>query len=99
AEVHATAAEGHVIVRRARDVEGVRIWEGVFVAVGAGVVEDDLVALLDRYTPHLGVLGGRAPEVVDRTAPAEHLLDGRVPEARVVAEALRLIRMLGERDE
>src|SRR3546814_7466218 len=35
-------------------------------------------------------------EVVDRAAPAEHLVDRSVPEAGVVAQALGLVGMLDE---
>ena len=60
-----------------RDVERVRVVEHVLVAVGRRVVDDDLVAFLDLLAAELGVAGGGAPEVVDRAAPAEHLLDAR----------------------
>ena len=45
AEVDAAAAEGDVVVRRAADVERVRVVEHVVVAVAGQVVDDDLVAL------------------------------------------------------
>ena len=91
AEVLTAAAEGDVLVRGARHVEDVRVLEHLLVAVGGGVVHDDLVALLDRHAADLGVAGGGAPEVVDRRAPAEHLLHAGVPERRVLAEPLRLV--------
>src|SRR5918996_490427 len=49
-------------VGRAPDVEAVRVGEDLLVAVGGRVVEDDLVPLLDRHAPQLGVPRGRAPE-------------------------------------
>ena len=78
------------------DVEDVRVLEHLLVAVGGGVVHDDLVALLDRHAADLGVAGGGAPEVVDRRAPAEHLLHAGVPERRVVAEPLRLVGVVDQ---
>ena len=81
AEVLAAPAEGHVLVGRARHVEHVRVLEHLLVAVGGGVVHDDLVALLDRHAADLGVARGGATEVVDRRAPAEHLLHARCPTA------------------
>ena len=81
AEVLAAAAEGHVVVGRAADVEGVRVLEHLLVAVGGGVVHDDLVALLDRHAADLGVACGGAPEVVDRRCPSGASPPRRCPRA------------------
>ena len=48
AEVRARAAEAEVVVRRAADVEAERVVEDGLVAVGRGVPEHDLVALVER---------------------------------------------------
>ena len=66
AEVRAAAAEGDVGVGVPADVEDVGVLEDVLVAVGRGVEEDDLVALLDRRPAQLEVAGGGAAEVHDR---------------------------------
>ncbi len=80
----------------AADVEAVGIGEHVGVPVGGHVVDDDLVAGLDGLAVEHGVAGGRAAEVVDRRAPAQHLLDRARVEAGVVAQPLRLVGMVDE---
>ena len=97
AEVGPASAEGDVVVRRAGDVEGVGVLEGVLVTVGRGVPEHDLVALLDLLATHLQVRRRRAAEVHDRRDIAQHLLDGARKERAVGAEQLPLVGMLEER--
>src|SRR5215204_5809836 len=56
--------EGKVGVGLAGDVEGERVGEHLFVAVGRGVVDDDLVAGRDLCAAELDVFGGGAAKVV-----------------------------------
>ena len=55
AEVRAAAAERHVPVRRARDVEAPGLGELVWVEVGGGIPRHDLVARPNGLAAHLDV--------------------------------------------
>src|SRR6202789_2055289 len=76
AEVRPASAEGDVVVGGAGDVERVGVLERRFVAVGRGVPEGDLVALLDLLAVQFHAARGRAAEVHDGRDVPEHLLDG-----------------------
>ena len=60
AEVRSAAAEPDMRVGLASDVEDIRVGEDRLVAVGRGVVDDDLLALLDRHAADLDVLQSRS---------------------------------------
>src|ERR1700677_3733307 len=85
AEVRPAPAEGDVVVGGAGDVERVGVLERRLVAVGRGVPEDHLVALLDLMFVQFHVPRRGAAEVHDRCDVAEHLLDGARQKGAVLA--------------
>ena len=101
-QVHAEAevlgdAERQVRVRRAADVELLRIVEHVFVAVRGRVDHHDLVARRDRRVAELGVGGRRAPEVVQRVLVAQDLLDRARHERGIGPQVGELVGMVEQR--
>ena len=95
-EVRAAAAEGDVVVRRAGDVERVRVVEHLFVAVRRDVPEGDLVAGVDRLPAQLEVLRRGPPHVHDRRRVAQHLVDRARQQRRIGGELRPLVGVLEE---
>jgi len=88
-----------VAVRRARDVEAVRLRELRLVEVAGGVPDRNLVPGLDRLPVHLVRARGRAAEVMHRMPPAEQLVGGGRSQLRVGNEPCALLGVLEQRKQ
>jgi hypothetical protein len=86
AVVPPVAAEGHVLVRAALDIEALRVLEDALVAVAGGIEEQQPVALADLLPTELRIARGRPIHVLDRRHPAQHLLDGTREQRAVRAQ-------------
>src|SRR6185503_670035 len=91
--------ETDVPVWMAVDREAERIVEHLLVAVRRGIEQAQVVARADLFAADLDVLGGGAAELDHGRGPAHDLLDRRVDERRVRAQALPLLGVLEEREQ
>ena len=96
AQVRAAAAEGQVPVRAAPHVERVRLGELGLVPVPGHVPEHHLVPGPDARPAQLGVRGGGPAHEVGGAAPPDHLVGGRLDQARVGPQPVPLLRVLAE---
>lgn len=95
AEVHAVS-ECEVAVGVSGDVESERITEGVAVAVGRYVGQQQGVSLGDGHAAHGGVVRGGAHECLDWGDPADHFFGGQWLQAGVGAQCSVLVGVLDE---
>src|ERR1700722_15867288 len=95
AEVGSAAAEGHVIVWSASQIELVgRGTERAGIAVGRSVVHDDLLTRGDGHATDLGVAFRSPAHVHDGAYPPKQFLDRRQkPGIEVLRQPCQLFRM------
>ena len=75
--------ESEMRVGIAVDIEIQRILEHAFIEVGRAVEHHDALPFTHALAANLGIGHGRAPEVMQRTGPAQHFLNGRAQRLRV----------------
>jgi hypothetical protein len=81
----------------AADIETARIREHCLVPVGRRIKQHDLGAGRDTLSLEFDILSCGPHHVLDRSYPAQHLLDGNGEQRRVGLESLELIGMLLQR--
>lgn len=86
--------ERDVVIGSACDVETHRVRELPLVEVGGTVKDDDLVARGDAPPGQDCVAYSGTPEAEDGGMPAQHLLDGRVEELRLIEQPTMLVGMV-----
>ena len=87
-------AESDMLVGSPPNVEGIRICENLFIAIGRGEPQHHAVSLMNLLAAQLSIFHRHSRKMGDRTRPSENLLDRGRQQRFVLQQHFQLRRML-----